>query len=52
MSQAPGLRVAIGQHSLVGEHGENQDFHGAFVPKGALLASKGIALALAGGISS
>lgn len=52
MSQAPGLHVAIGQHSLVGEHDENQDFHGAFVPKGALLASKGIALALADGISS
>ncbi len=52
MSQAPHLHVSIGQHSLVGEHDENQDFHGAFVPKGALLASKGIALALADGIST
>ena len=46
------LRVSIGQHSLAGAHAENQDFHGAFVPRGALLASKGIALALADGIST
>lgn len=47
-----GLRVSIGQHSLASAHQENQDFHGIFVPRGALLASKGIALALADGIST
>ena len=47
-----GLQVSIGQHSLAGAHAENQDFHGAFVPRGGLLASKGVALALADGISS
>lgn len=51
-SKAACLRVSIGQHSLIGEHEENQDFHGAHVPKGALLISKGIALALADGIST
>lgn len=52
MRTVPRLHVSIGQHSLIGEHEQNQDFHGAFVPKGAALASKGIALALADGISS
>ncbi|WP_311222758.1 MULTISPECIES: protein kinase domain-containing protein [unclassified Acidovorax] len=49
---AHGLRVTLGQHSLAGPHGANQDFHGALLPTGLLLASKGIALALADGISS
>lgn len=52
MSKAASLRVSIGQHSLIGEHENNQDFHGAHVPKGTLLISKGIALALADGIST
>jgi serine/threonine protein phosphatase PrpC len=46
------LRVSIGQHSLAGAHEQNQDFHGALLPTGHLRASKGIALALADGISS
>lgn len=46
------LRVTLGQASLAGAHGTNQDFHGAFLPRGHQLASKGIALALADGISS
>lgn len=46
------LRVTLGQASLTGAHETNQDFHGALLPKGILLASKGIALALADGISS
>lgn len=46
------LRVSLGQHSLAGVHEINQDFHGALLPGGNLLASKGIALALADGISS
>lgn len=47
-----GLRVTLGQHSQAGRKPVNQDFHGAMVPDGPLLASKGIALALADGISS
>ena len=47
-----GLQVTLGQHSQAGRKPVNQDFHGAMVPHGPLLASKGIALALADGISS
>lgn len=46
------LRVALGQASLAGAHPINQDFHGACLPRGHQLASKGIVLALADGISS
>ena len=46
------LRVAIGQCSAPGVKPINQDFHGAVVPHGAALATKGIALALADGIGS
>ena len=46
------LRVSVGQASLAGAHDTNQDFHGAFLPRGHQLASKGITLALADGISS
>lgn len=46
------LRVTLGQHSLAGTQHANQDFHGACLPSGHVLASKGIALALADGISS
>ena len=46
------LRIALGQASLAGAHPTNQDFHGACLPRGHQLASKGIVLALADGISS
>ena len=46
------LKVAIGQHSDRGQKDINQDFHGAHLPKEPLLATKGIAIALADGISS
>jgi len=46
------LRVALGQHSLAGRKPVNQDFHGAVLPDEPLLGAKGIALALADGISS
>lgn len=49
---AASLRVTLGQASLAGEHQANQDFHGACLPRGHQLAGKGIALALADGISS
>lgn len=46
------LRISAGQHSDAGRKPANQDFHGLCVPTGAQLAGKGIALALADGISS
>ena len=46
------LRVTLGQHSLAGSDGVNQDFHGAMLPEGSLRSSKGIAVALADGIGS
>jgi serine/threonine protein phosphatase PrpC len=46
------LRISLGQHSDKGIKPLNQDFHGGYVPADDLLSSKGIALAVADGISS
>ncbi|MDZ7938866.1 MAG: bifunctional protein-serine/threonine kinase/phosphatase [Rhodoferax sp.] len=46
------LQISAGQHSDKGRKDSNQDFHGLVVPKEPQLSSKGIALALADGISS
>jgi serine/threonine protein phosphatase PrpC len=46
------LTVALGQHSRAGRKQTNQDFHGACVPVEPQLSAKGVALALADGISS
>lgn len=46
------LEVSVGQHSSSGRKPINQDFHGVFVPQEPHLSSKGIAIALADGISS
>ncbi|PWG61969.1 bifunctional protein-serine/threonine kinase/phosphatase [Sediminicurvatus halobius] len=46
------LSVSIGQHSEAGAKPRNQDACGARVPAGAELASKGVAVALADGIST
>lgn len=46
------LSVSIGQHSDKGRKPLNQDFHGARVPAEPLLGSKGIAVAIADGIST
>lgn len=46
------LSVSIGQYSSAGRKPANQDFHGAVVPTGTALSLKGIALAVADGISS
>jgi serine/threonine protein phosphatase PrpC len=46
------LRISAGQHSDKGRKDTNQDFHGMVVPREPLLGSKGIAIALADGISS
>jgi serine/threonine protein phosphatase PrpC len=46
------LRVAVGQCADKGRKPLNQDFHAVTIPKEPLLSSKGIAVALADGISS
>ena len=46
------LKITVGQFSDKGRKETNQDFHGVLVPKEPLLTSKGIAIALADGISS
>ncbi|WP_126454229.1 bifunctional protein-serine/threonine kinase/phosphatase [Sulfuriflexus mobilis] len=46
------LKISVGQHSDKGRKEINQDFHGVYIPKDPLLTSKGIAIALADGISS
>src|SRR5678816_2754389 len=49
---SPQLRVWFGLHSDKRRNEINQDFHGACVPDEAQLTAKGVALALADGISS
>ncbi|MEJ8851309.1 protein kinase domain-containing protein [Variovorax rhizosphaerae] len=44
--------MTLGQHSLPGAEGINQDFHGAMLPQGLARISKGIAVAIADGIGS
>ena len=46
------LQITVGQHSDKGRKDLNQDFHGLSIPHDPLLGSKGIAMALADGISS
>ncbi|GAA6140810.1 protein kinase [Hydrogenophaga sp. 5NK40-0174] len=46
------LRVRVGQYSDKGRKLQNQDFHGLCVPDDPQLTSKGIAIAIADGISS
>ncbi|WP_434130372.1 protein kinase domain-containing protein [Methylocaldum sp. GT1BB] len=46
------LRISVGQYSDKGRKETNQDFHGVCIPKEPQLSSKGIAIALADGISS
>lgn len=46
------LELSIGQYSSAGRKSVNQDFHGSLVPQEPFLSSKGIAVALADGISS
>jgi serine/threonine protein phosphatase PrpC len=46
------LQISIGQCSDRGRKDINQDFHGVLIPEQPLLSSKGIAVALADGISS
>ena len=46
------LQVSIGQYSDKGRKEDNQDCHGSFIPQDSLLILKGIAVAMADGISS
>ncbi|RFC61958.1 bifunctional protein-serine/threonine kinase/phosphatase [Fulvimarina endophytica] len=46
------LAISLGQHSAAGRKPVNQDFYGAIVPEGPALQMKGVALAIADGISS
>ena len=51
-SMSAQLTISIGQYSDKGRKQTNQDFHGALIPEEPLLSLKGIAVALADGISS
>lgn len=46
------LKISLGQYSNRGRKDINQDFHGACVPHEPQLSGKGVAIALADGISS
>ncbi|MEZ2774445.1 protein kinase [Acinetobacter pseudolwoffii] len=46
------LKISIGQYSSAGIKAQNQDFYGIYIPEGHALSSKGIACAIADGISS
>lgn len=46
------LKISVGQHTDKGRKKINQDFHGVCIPEEPLLSSKGVAIALADGISS
>lgn len=46
------LKISDGQFSAKGRKEINQDFHGVMLPEGNLLKTKGIAIAIADGISS
>lgn len=46
------LEITLGQYSTAGAKSENQDFHGALEPESADRVTKGIAVAIADGIST
>jgi serine/threonine protein phosphatase PrpC len=46
------LTLSVGQHTDSGRKPANQDFHGTVIPREPQRAAKGVALALADGISS
>ncbi len=46
------LKISVGQYTDKGRKKTNQDFHGVYIPEEPLLSSKGVAIALADGISS
>ncbi len=46
------MKISVGQYSDKGRKDSNQDFHGCYIPKEPQLSLKGIAFAMADGISS
>lgn len=46
------LKIEIGQHSIAGRKPRNDDSYGVVVPDGHVLEAKGIAIAIADGMSS
>ena len=51
-ASAAGPSIAIGQYSIAGAKVRNDDSYGVVVPTGGLLATHGIAMAIADGMSS
>lgn len=47
-----GASVTIGQHSIAGAKDRNDDSYGVMIPEAPLLTTKGIAMAIADGMSS
>ncbi len=47
-----GLEITIGQHSMAGRKASNDDSYGILIPADSLRESKGIAMAIADGMSS
>lgn len=52
MNPSSTLQIAVGQHTDKGRKETNQDFHGLCIPQEPQLSAKGVAIALADGISS
>ena len=52
VAEASGLAITIGQYSAAGRKPRNDDLDGLVVPPPALLETKGIAIAIADGMSS
>jgi len=52
MKEAPKLSLIVGEFSDRGAKEVNQDFHDIFIPTSHLLTTKGVAIAIADGISS
>ena len=52
MSSTPLLQINIGQHSIAGRKPRNDDSYGVVIPEERTLQTKGIAIAIADGMSS
>jgi len=46
------IAISVGQHSIAGRKSRNDDSYGVLLPQKSLLATKGIAMAIADGMSS
>ena len=46
------LHISVGQHSTAGRKNRNDDSYGVLVPEQVLLETKGVAMAIADGMSS